>query len=644
MNGSLSIFLDLLSETLASTIVVVAASLLLYNLTRNLKDRIARTSGIVLGSVTVCYISDVLIALEPGPGTFEALLRFQWVGLAFLPAAMFHLSDALLATTGLPSRGRRRRVIRLLYLLGALFLILASFTDTIIDPLPIDNFISLDAGPLFVVYVAYYVIVNVTALFNVERARRRCITRSTKRRMMYLEIALLTPPIGVFPYSVLLGPGQEFTLEALLLVNIGNIVVILMLLFLAYPLSFFGSNIPDRVVKTELLRFVLRGPATGLLALVVILFTDPLSTAFDIPGGMFMPFATVAVILLWQWIIALALPRLEQRLIYPNEDDEQMARLQQLSERALSEKDLLQLIEAILEAACDYLRIEKAFLASVADNKPELIRAIGDIGFSNGELSHELAAVTNNLNAARTVGTIKVLDWQGFWIIPLYRKQKTSPDQQVDIGLLGIQALSEGFSADSDEYRSLLAFVRRLARALDDVLLMREIYTALEGLLPQLVITRSRATELEYRPGRNAQLQQETHPDLPERAQLVDQVHAALRHYWGGPGLSHSRLLELNIVNALAQESNITPLQALRDILLKAIEEQSPEGERNLKSPEWTIYNILYLRFIERRKARETARRLYMSEANLYRKQNVAIEAVADAILKLEQASIHDIA
>lgn len=641
MNGFLPIFLDLLSETLASTIVVVAASLLLYNLTRNLRDRIARTSGIVLGCVTVCYISDVLIALEPGPGTFEALLRFQWVGLAFLPAAMFHLSDSLLATTGLPSRGRRRRTIRLLYVIGASFLILASFTDMLIEPIPIDNFISLDAGPLFPVYIAYYMIVNGIALFNVERARQRCITRSTKRRMAYLEIALLTPAIGVFPYSVLLGPGQEFTLEALLLVNIGNIVVILMLLFLAYPLSFFGSNVPDRVVKTELLRFMLRGPATGLLALVVILFTGPISTVFDIPGGMFMPFATVAVILLWQWIVALALPRLEKRLIYPDEDDEQMSKLQQLGERALSEKDLLQLIEAMLEALCDYLRIEKAFVVSVGNDKPELLRAIGDIGFSNGELTQELIELVNNFDTVNSIGTIKTIPWNGFWVISLYSKRKASLDQPLDIGLLGIQALSEDFSIGSDEYRSLQTHVRRIAKAVDDILLMKEIYTALEGLLPQLVITRSRAADLEYRPGRNSQ--PETYIDLPERAQLIDQVHAALRHYWGGPGLSHSRLLELNIVNILAEENETTPLQALRDVLLKAIEAQSPEGERNLKSPEWTLYNILYLRFIERRKARETARRLYMSEANLYRKQSVAIEAVADAILKLEHASIHDI-
>ena len=113
--------LQLMNETLASAIVIVAASMLLYNLTRNLRDRVARTSAVLLGTVTIAYVSDALIALEPSATMHIAILRFQWIGIAFMPVAMLHLSDALLATTGLPSRGRRRRVIRILYLISAGF-------------------------------------------------------------------------------------------------------------------------------------------------------------------------------------------------------------------------------------------------------------------------------------------------------------------------------------------------------------------------------------------------------------------------------------------------------------------------------------------------------------------------------------------
>ena len=42
------------------------------------------------------------------------------------------------------------------------------------------------------------------------------------------------------------------------------------------------------------------------------------------------------------------------------------------------------------------------------------------------------------------------------------------------------------------------------------------------------------------------------------------------------------------------------------------------------------------MKFMEGRKVREVALRLAMSEADLYRKQRVAIEAVANAIIEME--------
>ena len=42
------------------------------------------------------------------------------------------------------------------------------------------------------------------------------------------------------------------------------------------------------------------------------------------------------------------------------------------------------------------------------------------------------------------------------------------------------------------------------------------------------------------------------------------------------------------------------------------------------------------MKFLEGRKVREIARRLALSEADLYRKQRIAIENVANAILDME--------
>ncbi len=627
--------LTLGNEVLSTAIVVVAASMLLYNLSRNLTDRIARTSAVALGCVTVVYIGDVLIALGPGIQTFEGLLRVQWIGLAYIPAAMFHLSDALLATTGLPSRGRRKRAIRILYAVGVMMLLLAAFSDSLIRPVPLEQRVELDPGPIFWIYLLYFVIANGVAFVNVNRARQRCLTRTTERRMRYLQIAMLTPLLGIFPYSMFLDVGDELSLQTLVLVNIANLVVVLMLLFLSYPLSFFGSRVPDRVVKAELLRFILRGPATALLALIVILFTDPTSRFLGLPGDLFAPFATVTVILVWQWSIDIALPYLERWLIYSDADNDQISKLHEITETSLSKTDLLQLLDAILEATCDYLRVNTAFIATIdQQSKPDIVRSIGELEFKSSELEDEWGRLQQNF-VDEAISNWTVYEWSDYWVLPLFSQRLSTANNQRSLtGMMGIEARADTINLDEYDMASLRTWVLRTAQTLDDMMLMTEIYAAIEGLLPQISMNRERAADVEYRPGRTIKPSAER--EIPERDEVIEQVRAALRHYWGGPGLSRSRLLDFHIVQA-EYDDDTTPTQALQKVLRQGIETLRPEGEPDRKSQEWVLYNILKQRFLEARKARDTARSLYISEANLFRKQNVAIEAVADAILNQEK-------
>lgn len=633
MDSLLTTLLILLNETLAAALVVMAASLLLYNLSRNLNDTVTRASSILLACVTFAYVVDVFVSLEPSSAAYETALRLQWIGIAYMPAAMFHLSDALLATTGLPSRGRRKRIGRLLYVLSTLFLLLAAFTDLLIRPEPYGQFISVRASLVFPIYTAYFGVAVLVSFYNTQRARQRCLTRNTRRRMGYLQFAMLTPALGIFPFSVLISPGQEFSFLGLALVNIANVIVILMLLFLAYPLSFFGSRVPDRVVKVELLRFLMRGPATGMLALATILFVTPATRVLGLPGQDFLPFAVVAVVLVWQWFTALSLPYLEKRLVYPDDDD-QLERLQDLSERLLTRTDLLQLLEANLSAACDYLRVNTAFVVSLSEADVEMVTSVGPTKPTTSLLLDErdtLRDLSNNEDE------IAVHKWHSYWITPLFTQRAGATDSsQRLIGVLGVQARAAEIDLLPDEWQMLRLFVRRAEQTLDDMRLQGEIVAALEGLLPQINLTRSSAAEVEYKPGRDAA------PDTPQvdRELFVEQVKAALKHYWGGPGLTSSRLLELNVVREALDENEQNPARALRAVLTAAIENQRPEGERKMVSPEWTLYNILELRFIKKAKVREVAPRLALSEPDLYRKQNLAIQNVADTMLRMEQEYI----
>lgn len=113
-------------------------------------------------------------------------------------------------------------------------------------------------------------------------------------------------------------------------------------------------------------------------------------------------------------------------------------------------------------------------------------------------------------------------------------------------------------------------------------------------------------------------------------------VKDALSHYWGGPKLTQSPLLNLKIVQEAVPAHEGNQANAMRAVLNQAIEQTRPEGERRFTG-EWILYNILEMKFLEGRKVREIAMRLAMSEADLYRKQRVAVEAVAAAIVEMEQ-------
>jgi hypothetical protein len=157
------------------------------------------------------------------------------------------------------------------------------------------------------------------------------------------------------------------------------------------------------------------------------------------------------------------------------------------------------------------------------------------------------------------------------------------------------------------------------------------VFRSLEDLQPQMdMLQRIRAA------GRyDSTTNLLTEPKL-EEADLADWVKDALTHYWGGPKLSNSPLMKLRIVQTLVDNYDGNASNALRALLRKAVDQVKPEGERRFTS-EWILFNILEMKFIEGRKVREVAGRLAMSEADLYRKQRVAVEAVARAILDMEK-------
>ncbi|MEP7288544.1 MAG: histidine kinase N-terminal 7TM domain-containing protein [Chloroflexota bacterium] len=632
-----------LNEALTAATVIVATSMLLYNLTHSLRDGVIRASSVLLGCVSVTYLGDVFVSISGTPHSVEAWLRFQWIGIAFAPAALFHLSDALLATTGLISRGRRRRVVRLLYLYGVIFLLTAVFTNLIVDGLTVAPMPMMQPGSLFWLYLVYFLAVTIFAVNNVLRARRRCLTSATHRRMTFLLLVFLTPSAGIFPYSLLFhNPARTDSLLLWVLINLGNLGIALMLVFMAYPLSFFGSNRPDRVIKAELLRFMLRGPVTGVLVLLVILFV-PASRFFGLPGLELMPFAAVATVLLLQWLFTLAIPVLEGWLIYRHDQD-QIKQVREFSQRLMTREDAHQLLESTLAAVCDYLRVSSAFVASVGPQGARLEQVIGPLLPSQTWLSSPefmaIAAGEGTLPEGMQIhGDVMV--WQSFWLLSLHG-QKTvnqtngnSPSNGPLLGVMGVWARASQPDLLPEEEAVFKVLYTRAAHVLEGMRLQEELFTTFENVLRETGDVQYGPDPVPY--GNAAALVRSASGDVVAEPDFIDLIKNALRHYWGGPRLTERRLLDLNIVKRALAENDNNPAKAVRAVLTQAIESLKPEGQRSMTTTEWILYNILEMRFIQGHKVRDVTLRLSMSEADLYRKQNMAIEQVAQRVAEMEK-------
>jgi len=73
--------------------------------------------------------------------------------------------------------------------------------------------------------------------------------------------------------------------------------------------------------------------------------------------------------------------------------------------------------------------------------------------------------------------------------------------------------------------------------------------------------------------------------------------------------------------------------------LRTAIQHLKPEGERQFTN-EWILYNLLELKYLSGWKVKDIARKLALSEADLYRKQRIAINAVSQEIIDMEKSNL----
>jgi hypothetical protein len=618
--------LILSNQVVAATVLLTTFSLLTYLLTHNLRSPVVRGFCALLAFMLIVYAGDVVLYEVESTEAVVRWLKFQWVGIAFVPSAYLHFSDALLATMNL--RARWRRVVLVAsYVASTLFLGLVLYSELVVyDGVYRPQASHLAAGPLFWVFGAYFIVVVLWGEANIQRARKRCLTRASRRRMTYLGLAFVAPALGVFPYLMFTGiPALVQTNALQLVLLVGNAAVLLMIVLMAYSVAFFGVLSPDRVVKHRLIHYLLRGPLVGAAVLFIMLAVPKVQAILGLPRDTVLILSVVAVIVLLQIAIDWARPIID-RLIY-RQDRNEIAWIQTLDRRLLTTADLRAFLENNLAALCDLLQVRTGFVAVLAEGKQRLEAHCGDKVAIEAFLQTQ--QVCGNGQWADQGETGQFLPGPQFWLMPLRAEAG-----EVCLGALGVEARSEVPALLPGEQELVNALVSRAQDALEDRYLQQSVFETLERILPNIERLHRWQDATRYAGTPSSQFVEDNLIYSPEFQQWV---RDALSHYWGGPKLTASPLLQLRVVARVAREQGANPVQALRVVLGEAIERLRPAGERSMTTTEWILYNILELKFVRGLRVRDVARRLAMSESDLYRKQRVAIAEVARSLADLEQ-------
>jgi hypothetical protein len=397
---------------------------------------------------------------------------------------------------------------------------------------------------------------------------------------------------------------------------------------MAYSVAYSGVSYPDRVVKSRLFQWILRGPVVASTVLAVTVWLSRLAVRLNMPNSRLVPFAMVATLLLLQYLITIIRPPIERWLFY-GRDREDVIRLQLLEDRLLTTGDLRQFLESVLNAVCDITDSPSAFIAVIGESGMELEVSVGPE--SPLQETKELSPILMSDRKREIPNLGSIFIWEDYWLVPLRGNNSENGLR----GILGVRARSDEPDYSRAEANSVNSLAAQAAMALSDRQLQREVFGVVDRLVPEIEeIQRLRAA------ARLIGSEAFTEPleILSSEADVVQMVRSALSHYWGGPRLTESPLLRLQAVRQIADEHGGNPVNALRAILRQGIERVRPEGERRFTA-EWMLYNILEMKFVEGRKVRDVAMRLAMSEADLYRKQRVAIEAVAQAITEMERVA-----
>ncbi len=612
--------------------MIVAFSLLAYIALQNWRSTIVQALCVLLGGIVIVFGGDVLIGVAQRDSTVQVLLRAQWLGIVLVPAGYIHLTDALVRASGRDS-SRPRWMLLGAYLASAIWFGLVAGTDWLLLGGSGAPLARLAPGPLFWGFSLYFALATLGGLAAVVHVRRAALTPTLRRRLGYLAITFLGPALAVYPYLSL--PPAMVPLNPallLLLAALGNAVALALTTVMVYSVAFQGMPVPDRLIKQDFVRWSLYGPFIGVSIILFVRVVPLIAEALALPRDTLLTFGIMIMTVVMPMLVSRVRPYIDT-LVY-TQDHAEIDYLRGLPRTTFTQTDLRSLLENTLVVICGALHASSGFVAAPDERGGYTIKSsVGSRRAVRQFLKQRLltdvveqlaAAPTYEPGAVPPAESFRPID--EFVLFPL-----RAPDGAV-LGALGI-ALPE--AALGAEARQLIgALAHRMELALDTVSMQRQLFGTLRTMAPEMQSLRELNTRLEQ--ATPASLER-LDPDIALLPEFSQWVKDALTHYWGGPKLSDSPLLELRSVRRAITAHDGNPTRALQAVLRRAIENLRPDAQLDPSAQEWLLYNILELRFLQGRRIRDTADRLAMSESDLYRKQRIAVEEVARQLALMEE-------
>lgn len=116
------------------------------------------------------------------------------------------------------------------------------------------------------------------------------------------------------------------------------------------------------------------------------------------------------------------------------------------------------------------------------------------------------------------------------------------------------------------------------------------------------------------------------------RERFGEWVHDAYNHLYDSHHLQQHPLMDVLVGAVTVEADSFQRSQALRRLLLDAIQSLRPQPGVPAQSPDWRIYSLLELRYIERLSPSEAMQQLALGKSQFFRDQARALDTVTNLL------------